>query len=203
MKTLCSLNVTLDWVSRKSLMLAWFGGLVLTLAANAAPIQFLQGGVTLTVRPDPNHPSILFSRKPDVSGMLFADNTVGNELIFILTNASNVPAYITNPCQGTTLAVNDVCAFSVLFDTGDVSADFWKRGQIRNSVQIRYATQDTNGVPLPTRRETAGITHVVVVDGNISSFDPAPEPVSFVLIGGGLIGLALVGRRRTKPATQS
>jgi PEP-CTERM motif len=176
----------------------------------AAPVTF-QGAATLSLRPDPANLARIYDA-----------NTFNNELIFIIRDESNASLQITNifdpvlraldrnpsalvdrpleisdtnPCKGVTLNPNDVCAFSVLFDTSGPDDGLSNRWSIGEQISVKYLTQP---FPIPSTVPVVNPlrVRVTVQDAALTGIGPTavPEPGTFALIGFAL-ALTLASRR--------
>jgi hypothetical protein len=185
----------------KSTVFAAIGFLFGINAIHAAPVTF-RGAATLTLRPDPANP-----------GLTFDSNTFNNELIFIIKDESNASLQITNifdpvlrsldrnptalvdrpleisdtnPCKGVTLNPNDVCAFSVLFDTSGPDDGLSNRWSIGEQISVKYLTQPFS-IPSQVPVNNPLRVRVTVQNAALTGIgdDPSavPEPGTFALIG--------------------
>jgi hypothetical protein len=198
-------------MSRRSLLLGSFAALLLAPVSRAAPVVFM-GNLGITVAPPPldNNP-----------GLLYPDNTTGNEISLILTDNSNADVKITNiaaptiggksnpitaailsgedECVGTILAPGGSCGFYIVFDTGNIAPDFTKPAFIQDSISALFFTTKTDGIqPFRLVRTYSKIANLTVYDSSIATSDPSavPEPQACALIGFGLIAIGLAARRK-------
>jgi hypothetical protein len=114
-----------------------------------------------------------------------------------------VAAYIESEVETGTINAGDgnAAVWSIFDPSFNTSLDHSNVEKILNNAQSAVNTGDLNfsGItiytPSPLKSSQEFITGIVTTTFT-PQYSPAPEPATFAMLGGGLLGLGLLGRRR-------